>query len=381
MKQAIVFACVLLLLPAARLSAHGGEDHSHAEQADKSTAVSAVPAAAGSSAPPAGDRPQRLADGRVFLPKPSQRHLQVRTQIAQLQRLPLTLQLNAHVITDPTRGGRVQAGISGRLLPGPDGLPLPGQKVHQGQVLARIETQLSSPERAARQAQLAQLRQQLALAEQGLQRLRELEGSVARKQIIAAELEVSGLQQQMQALRHESLKPQELRAPVSGVIASANAIHGQIVNSGDILFEISDPASLLIEALVYDPAQAGQIVSASINGSPLALQWLGSGGALRAGALPVLFRTRSANPGLALGQSLTLTAQMRQQVEGVALPASALVKTAANQNAVWLHEQAEYFRLQVVQQQPLDGERIVAQGLRPGQRVVITGAALINQIR
>lgn len=371
---------VLLCLPL-RLTAHGDADHVHDHETPAPAPVSAPAAAVPATTAAAALRPQRLPDGRVFLPKPAQHQLQIRTVVAQPAQLAQTVQLNAHVIMDPNFGGRVQASSSGRLLPGPRGLPLPGQRVRQGDVLARIEPLLSSPERAAQQAQLAEWRAQLTVARQRLQRLRELEGTVARKDILAAEAEVSSLQQRVQALDSGSTRVQELRAPVSGTIALASAITGQMVNSGDVLFDIIDPQRLLIEAQAYDSALAGQIEMASIAGETGQLQLVGSSGALRAGALPLLFRASGLQRPLALGQSLVVTVQTRQRQTGVALPASALVRTPANQDAVWVHEEAEYFRLQVIRQQALDGERVAVQGLRAGQRVVVSGATLINQIR
>jgi cobalt-zinc-cadmium efflux system membrane fusion protein len=59
----------------------------------------------GDAAPAAtGNGPRRMPDGSVFLPKPSQRQLAVRTQVTEEKSLPQTVELN----------GRARAGHTGR---------------------------------------------------------------------------------------------------------------------------------------------------------------------------------------------------------------------------------------------------------------------------
>lgn len=364
MKSLLRLMAVSLLLLPPGLHAHGGEDHEHAPTPTISQ----------------GDRAQRLSDGSVFLPKLAQRQLGVRTVLAVTSQLPLTVQLNAHVVMNPNAGGRVQATQAGRIDGGRRGLPLPGQRVRKGELLAQIYPALDSLERGNRDAQLAELRAQLPPLQQRITRYRELEGSIPKKELQAAEAEARGLQQRMAALQSITSSPELLRAPVSGVIASAHALSGQVVNAGELLYEIIDPAALLVEAQVYEPALADQLNQATINGQPGTLTLVGRGGALRAGALPVLFRT-SGISGLALGQSLLITARTGRTLEGVALPAAAVVRNQANESTVWLHEAAERFRALRVQVQVVDADRVAVQGVPPDARVVVRGATLLNQIR
>lgn len=336
-----------------------------------------------SAAPPATagvERPQRLPDGSVFLPKESQRQLGIRTQIGTVQRVPLTVQLNAHVVMNPGTGGRVQASQPGRLRPGAHGLPLPGQAVRKGDVLAHIEPTPDSAARATRAAEIAEVDGLVRLARERVTRYTALEGTVPRKELDAARLELASLEQRRAALTRISLQGEVLTAPVSGVVVNAGALNGQVVAAGDVLFDIVDPTALLIEALVYDPAMAAAIEAATINGSGESLQLIGRGGVLRAGALPLLFRQKT--PGtLAVGQSVTLTATLRQTAEGVVLPTAAVVRNAANESILWLHVAPERFRAVVVQVRPLDSQRVSVTGITAGQRVVTAGTTLLNQIR
>ena len=70
-----------------------------------------------------------------------------------------------------------------------------------------------------------------------------------------------------------------MRAPVDGVIASAHAVVGQVLDAREQVFEVVDPARLRIEALAYDPAQAQDVAGASLalpggqSGHPLSPFW------------------------------------------------------------------------------------------------------------
>jgi cobalt-zinc-cadmium efflux system membrane fusion protein len=64
-----------------------------------------------------GNSPKRQPDGSVFLPKPSQRQLGVRTVVAEEKALPKTVELTGRVVADPNAGGKVQPTQAGRIDP------------------------------------------------------------------------------------------------------------------------------------------------------------------------------------------------------------------------------------------------------------------------
>ncbi|WP_116472922.1 efflux RND transporter periplasmic adaptor subunit [Zobellella maritima] len=371
MKILIPMFSLALLLSPLLVQAHGDEDHgdvSHAEPAGSNSTLLT------------SDKPRRLPDGRVFLPKETQRRLALRTLVPEEQQVARTVMLNGHVVMDPNASGRVQPLQAGRLMAGPSGLPLLGQKVAKGEILAQVMPAVSTFDLATQAAQIADWEVRRQLAEKELGRLRNLSTVVPRKEIDAAEAELAGLTAQIKALKQGVIKPELLLSPIDGVIASSSVVNGQVVESKEIVFEVVDPARLLIEAQVYDPKVANRIVSASIPNDTTPLTYIGSGKALREGALPLLFRAQDAQD-LVLGQLLTIVAQTDQTLRGMPLPASAIVKNAANESVVWLHVDPEYFVAEPVQVQPLDGEQVVVTGLREQQRVVVQGATLLNQIR
>lgn len=333
------------------------------------------------------DAPKRLPDGSVFLPKLSQRQLDVRTVVAEAQSLPRTWQWVGKVVMDPNAGGKVQPTVEGRIEAGPRGLPVLGQSVRKGEVLAHVRASAGPIDRAGQQAQAAELRASLDTAKKQLARLQELEGSVPRKEIEAAQTEVRSQGERLAAVAGSLNTAEALVAPVSGVIAASNVVAGQVVEAREVLFEIVDPARLQVEAIAHDATQADGVAqaSASVDGGRTAfpLTWVGAGRALREQSLPVLFRTVEGKaPPLAVGQPLQVIVQTREQITGIPVPAAALVKNPANQEIVWVHKSAERFVPRTVRHRPLDGATVtITDGLAAGDRVVVQGAALVNQVR
>lgn len=90
----------------------------------------------------AGDAPRRLPDGTLFVPKPSQHLLEVRTTVAKPEAAAKAVNLIGRVIADANRGGMVQSLTGGRIVPAATGLPRVGQAVRKGEVLALIERPL-----------------------------------------------------------------------------------------------------------------------------------------------------------------------------------------------------------------------------------------------
>ena len=345
-----------------------GHDHDHGE---------ATPAAS-------SDAPKRQPDGSVFLPKPSQRQLQVRTVVVKSESAAQTVELLGKVIADPNAGGKVQPLQAGRIEATARGLPTLGQAVRKGEVLAIVRTTVSPIERANQGAQSAELRSNLELSRKRLARLEQLEGTVPQKDIEAARAEVQSLSARAALVAPSVSTSESLVAPVSGVIAASNVVAGQVVDAREVLFEIIDPARLMVEATAFDAALSSNIAAASLalpGNQSLALNFSGAGRSLREGAIPLQFRTAAAAP-LAVGQAVKLIVQTKSQTQGFVVPTASVVKNPSNQDIVWVHTGEEQFAPRTVRWQNLDGSRVViVDGIKADERVVTQGAALLNQVR
>jgi membrane fusion protein, heavy metal efflux system len=370
MKRALIaFGLGLLIALTAIGFAHAGPGHDHGD----------APAA------PSANGPQRQPDGSVFLPKPAQRQLGVRTIVTEAAELPRTVELSAKVLMDPNAGGKVQPLNAGRIEPGPRGLPNPGQTVRKGEVLAYVVPSAAPIERSNQAAQLAELRAAKALADKRIARLQELADTVPRKDIEAAESEAASLAARIAAVGGGLATRESLLAPVSGVIASAHVVAGQVVDARELIFEIVDPSRLRIEALAFDAAIASNIGTATmaLGNQRMSLTFIGASRSLREQALPLAFRAQGvALNQLAVGQPVRVFVQTKDKVKGIPVPVASLMKNPANQTVVWVKTAPERFEPRTVITEPLDGvNAAVTSGLEPGDRVATQGATLINQVR
>jgi membrane fusion protein, heavy metal efflux system len=329
----------------------------------------------------------RLPDGSVNVPKLAQRRMAIRTLLAPESEAAATVELPARVVVDPNASGRVQAAHGGRIEPGPKGLPVAGQAVRRGEVLAYVRHHAEPYALGAQQAQLAELRALRQLAAQRVQRLEGLDGTVPRKEIEAARTEAASLAERERHIGASLVAREALVAPVSGVVARADLAVGQVVEPRDVLFEVVDPARMLVEATTADATLAGRLAGASLQGLPqVKLRLLGASRSLRDGVLPVTFAVGAVQAGaalpLAIGQPVTVVAQSKERIQGIVLPAQAVVRNPSNEPIVWIKSGAERFIPMPVQFQPLDANTVVVtQGLSADNRVVVQGAPLIAQIR
>ena len=410
-KLHLLAVALALGVASARTLAHGDEDHGQ----DARKAPAAVPLTGTTGVAAA---PQRLADGSLFIPKPVQRQLGLRTQPVRIAELAATVELNGRVIPDPETSGRVQATFAGSVIPGPKGMPTAGRRVAKGEVLAYLRPIGGAIERGNQKASLAELEARLAIAEGKMKRFEQLEGAVPQKEIEAARIEHAALRQRRAHVRASIDSAEPLVAPAAGIIsASHHLLAGQVVDAKEVLFEIVDPARLAVEALAYDVGIARTLVSASAlaDQTALELKFVGGGQQLREQALPLLFRIvpavpppgraeagqvsepqprrgepasapregRSAGAGLvAVGQPVKVIARIDQGVKGATVPRAALTKVGAGETVVWVHTEAERFVARRIRHQSLDAANIaILDGLHDGDRVVTVGAGLLSQVR
>jgi hypothetical protein len=86
--------------------------------------------------------------------------------------------------------------------------------------------------------------------------------------------------------------------------------------------------------------------------------------------------------GLDVGSPVTVHALSGDPVSGVVLPRAAVVRAANGEDIVWRHTEPERFVAQPVRVSAFDGAQVLVQaGLKSGERIVVQGAELINQVR
>jgi RND family efflux transporter MFP subunit len=254
-------------------------------------------------------------------------------------------------------------------------------------VLASIEPTVPQADRTTILEKQGEVEQLIAVAESKLRRLRILlEKQVAAQSAVSdAEVELDGLRRRQQVLRDMRIEPETLRAQTDGVIAVARVVPGQVVQAQDLLFQIVDPASMWVEALVYgelDPAALRAATATASGHASLKLRFQGFSRNLQQHAAVIQFAVENPPPNLSIGLPVTVHAPAGETKDALIVPRDVVVRGSNGQQIVWVHEQAELFEPRQVRVVPFDAGRvIVAAGVAKGDRVVVRGAELVNQVR
>ncbi|MBC7433264.1 MAG: efflux RND transporter periplasmic adaptor subunit [Rubritepida sp.] len=331
------------------------------------------------------EAPRRLEDGAIFVPKGSQRLLAIRTQVTASGDAAATVRMVGTLVPDPNASGRVQSSQPGRLGPAEGGFPTLGQRVERGQVMAFVTPTYSASERGTLVQNAAELDAQITILNARVNRLVALRGSVSEREISEAQAELAGARQRRAATQPALSGREPLVAPVSGIVSVVRGAVGQLVDSAVSVFDIVDPSRLWVEALAFDRAAVERVSGASAtlsDGRVVELTFIGRGLTVRQQAVPVNFRVINPPADSPIGASVMVTLRTARVLQGIVLPADAVVRSAEGPPVVFEHATAERFVPRQVRVQPLDGTRVVVlAGLEPGSRVVVQGAGLIAQVR
>lgn len=334
------------------------------------------------------DVPSRLSDGSVFLPKVTQRLVGVRTAAAATTTVHPAITLVGRIVPDPIRSGVVQSTISGRIELVDGRLPRIGEAVTAGQALAVVTPALAAIDITNVQQVAGDLEQQIALAQNKVDQFRPLvrNNTLSPERLRVVEIELENLRKRRATLASTQRGAERLVAPVDGVVAGSKAVPGQVVSPSDVIFQIVDPQSLLVEALVFDAAMPDleREASASVAGTaqPLRLELIGRSRTLQQLSTVVHFAIVGGPASLNVGSPATVLARMREAATGIVVPRSAVVGAASGGSQVWVRNDAERFEPRPVRLRPLDAERVLVEaGVEAGDLVVVAAAALVNQVR
>jgi multidrug efflux pump subunit AcrA (membrane-fusion protein) len=257
--------------------------------------------------------------------------------------------------------------------------------VKRGDILAYVTPPIAAIDVSDMRQKQGELDQQIAIVQRRLARQETLvtTGAVARTQAEDTSLELEGLKDRRAALDTIRSEPVPLIAPVTGMIADGTPITGQIAQGSAVVFHIVTPEKLWVEALSFDTiAGSGRASAKTGNGKSLALTFRGSGLADRSQSIPVHFSIDDGAKGLRAGQFVSVFTETGEERSGIAVPRTAVVRTANGQDFVFEHVRAERFDPRPVRTEPLDAERVlIAAGIDPGKRVVVQGAELLDHVR
>ncbi len=348
---------------------HGGHDHGGAQGAQN------------------GNAPRRLPDGSIFLPKPTQRLLQVRTRILKDETARNAQRIIGRVISDPNRSGLVQSTISGRITPPKSGLPMLGQKVLAGEVLAYVQPGFAPIDASDVRQTQGDLDQRIAVLDARIRRQKRLvdRGVASQASMQDMQIEKDGLVERRTQLAKSRNQPEVLTAPVDGVVAEVSVVAGQVITSADILINIIDPKSLWIEAISFDPRLAVGVSAARARTGDdqfLDLTFVGRSRELQQQANVLHFRIKETPDTLSIGSPVGVLIDTGEPVTGLIVPRNAVAQAPNGQMVVFKRVEPERYQPTPVRIEDFDGERVqVMAGLKAGDQIIVRNAPLVNQIR
>ena len=351
------------------------------------------------AAPPAGDRPARLPDGSVFLPKPTQRLLTIRTEIIAPVPAGRSYTLAGQTIPDPNASGVVQATSDGQIVKGQSDLPVLGQRVRRGEALADLIPAISADAGVDLANERASIEQSIIMLERRLERLRALKPisigdngesveAVPKARLTDLEAELAALKTRRRNVQQFVTAPSAVRASADGVIARINFRPGEVVATGDTLFEVVDPAHVWAETALFADQNAPPYGIAFTgvdvimpDGTAYDASPVGASAVLVNQARVMQFRIDT-DEAIPIGSTVTIRLQTEANEEALLVPNEAVVRGATGLNVIWTHANAETFEPVIVDVEPYDGARMRVLTTLPGNaRIVTTGASLLEQVR
>ena len=349
-------------------------------------AVSATPAAASGGGVDSG--PHRLLDGSLFVPKASQRLLNVRTLVSRTSEVGRTVRMVGQVIADPGTSGEIHASIRGRLEPFRGAWPKVGQKVEIGDVLAWVVPVVNPIDRGIILQQVAQIDHEIALVQERLSGL-DAANAGASRELDDARSDLGNLVRRREAIAAVIRDRDTLRAPLlapsTGIVAASFAVAGQVVDEQQKLFTVVDLKRLWVEAYAYDVAAMGKVLEANAQGptgSNYHLKFISRGPQLQRQTIPLYFQIDNPDAVISVGSLVSVLVETSGERTGVILPRAAVTRNTSGQDIVWQHAEPESFVPIPVRTEAIDGNNVlIASGLAPDTRVVVEAADLLNEVR
>ena len=354
-------------------------------------------AEAAHAAAPAGED----APGISFL-KEQQWSLDFGTALVKEQAVRESIRVGARIEARPGGAADVVAPIDGPLTRVVE-VAL-GAGVSRGQELARLLPPPSAPadlpqlQRARAEAQTT-----LALATRDRERAERLTSAGAapgkrldearsaeeqsRARLTAAEASLV----QYNAARAGGAGDAEglfiIRAPLTGVIAQREAATGANVTAGRVLFRVVDAAQVHVVGQIPEAqaarARLAQAAEIEIAGRPARVptgRLVSVGKVLdpQSRTLPITFAFDNRTRGLPVGQAAFLHLLMETTQPRPVVPAAAIVDDAGRP-VVFVQREGETFERRAVTLGPRSGDVVqIAEGVKPGDRVVTKGAYLVR---
>lgn len=325
----------------------------------------------------------------LLIPKELQFHLGIVTEKAAQKPLKGTIRLMGTIISDPSGYARLQTTQTSRVINHPYyPLPLPGQAVKAGQIVLAVAPTLTTIESTDQKNALYKVESEITQRYLEVQRYKKLGQFAARKDLENSQAELERALKQKDEITNQTFKPELLRSPIDGFVSDLHVRPGEIVTFDKTIAEIVDPTKFLVEALVFSPEIANQIIGGYIF-SPLRpdktteVKILGVSPKVNRAdqSIHIQLKPEKIDTDIKLDMAVEVVGELKETQPSLVIPQKAVVEDS--QGAwVFIHVNPETFEPRKIRlKRQLNDMVEVEEGLVPGERIVIEGAYLLNQAK
>ncbi len=347
--------------------------------------------------------PEVATDSGIAFSKEQQWAFGCVTRVVETAVLDAGLDLQGTVKPAGGREVIVPAPAEGRLVPGKGILPVFGDRVRAGSLLAVLTpTEGTVTDRVSLREGLRAARVTLAQAQRERDRAKRLITNQAapRKRLEEAEMALAIAEAHHEAAIHHlrikeaalngdvhvTEESYHLRAPLSGTVVETNTVPGALVAPGATLYRLIDLGNVWIEARVpeafLNAVASAQNAEIAVAGAPTIRVQQGHGKLVTVGSVldpvtrtaPIVYAVRNPDGTFRIGMSATIRALTGKTPPGPVIPDSALVDENGAPT-VYVQKTGEHFERRRLQLGVRQNKRVqVLSGLKTGERVVTKGA-------
>lgn len=343
--------------------------------------------------------PQPRTEGeRIIFPEGAAQIASIRSQVINMQPVP-SAHLNGRVTWNEDRTVRVYTPFAGRVE---RLLVQAGERVAKGQALAVI----ASPDFGQAQSDARRAESDFALAEKNIARLRELEqnGVAARKDVQAAEADHARAAAELARSRRRLElyggagkgvdQSYTLTSPIAGVVVEKNINPGQelrpdqAISNAPPLYTVTDPAALWVmidaserELPLLKVGKAITIRTPSYADEKFPAQIASVADFLDPTTRTIKVRAALSNPARKLKGEMFVTADIDTDGAMELLVPSRAMYFQTDKHYLFIDEGGGKFARRIVKAGDVrDSRTEILDGLREGEKVVIDGALMLQQM-
>lgn len=324
-----------------------------------------------------------------FVSKQTQFVLGITTDIAEEKQLNFTINSTGKLISTAKGKADVYSSLPGIILRG--NIPQVGNNVRKGSTLVAVDQTLSLPEQLSIANEKYKAESEYEQSLKNYNRLNELVGVVAQKDLIDAEIKLKTSEKILNYYA-SLLKGNEnstnnyfsVTAPISGTIVESNVSAGEHIEHDKKLFTIIDINTLWVEADIYetDIAKLQNISNATVTTQTYRDEYfdaklvsIGSVVDDVSRTVKVIFEVKNKNSLLKVGMfaNIIINIETNNDYKALTVPKESIVDIGGK-NVVFVHTNAQTFKGVEVLIGRSDGKYVeILSGLKAGARVVTTG--------